>query len=54
MKAKLFFFALAAFVTICTFAQPNIYPAKKFKGHLYIVNGTVHVGNGTILEKTTV
>lgn len=54
MKTKLFFFAIAALITICTFAQPNIYPAKKFTGRLFIVNGTVHVGNGTILEKTTV
>jgi len=35
-------------------AQEVVYPTKEFKGRLYITNGTVHVGNGTVLENATV
>jgi imidazolonepropionase-like amidohydrolase len=35
-------------------AQENIYPAKEYKGLLFIKNGTVHVGNGQVLENTTI
>ncbi len=35
-------------------AQEVIYPAKDFKGKLYITNGTVHIGNGTVMEKATI
>lgn len=35
-------------------AQESVYPAKEYKGKLYITNGTVHIGNGTVLENATV
>ncbi|MFT4204712.1 MAG: amidohydrolase family protein [Chitinophagaceae bacterium] len=35
-------------------AQETIYPAKAFSGKTYLVNGTVHTGDGKVLEKTTV
>ncbi len=35
-------------------AQETVYPAKEYKGRIYITNGTVHVGNGTVLENATV
>jgi imidazolonepropionase-like amidohydrolase len=35
-------------------AQETIYPAKTQKGLLFIKNGTVHVGNGTVIENATV
>lgn len=35
-------------------AQENVYPAKQQKGLLFITNGTVHVGNGTVIENATV
>lgn len=35
-------------------AQDNIYPAKPQKGLLYLKNGTVHVGNGTVIENATI
>ena len=35
-------------------AQETIYPAKAQKGVVYIKNGTVHVGNGTVIENATV
>lgn len=41
---------LAGFVT----AQDDVYPTKEYKGKVYITNGTVHVGNGTVLENATI
>lgn len=41
---------LAGFVQ----AQETVYPAKEYKGRLYITNGTVHTGNGQVLENTTI
>ena len=35
-------------------AQETIYPAPEYKGMLFIKNGTVHVGNGQVLENTTI
>src|ERR1700741_1173314 len=35
-------------------AQEVVYPTKDYKGHLFITNGTVHVGNGSVLENATV
>jgi len=35
-------------------AQETVYPAKQQKGLLFITNGTVHVGNGTVIENATV
>ena len=35
-------------------AQESVYPAKEYKGKLYITNGTVHTGNGQVLENTTI
>jgi len=46
------FIALAAVLDLT--AQENVYPAREYKGLLFITNGTVHVGNGQVLEKTTI
>src|ERR1700759_4191290 len=35
-------------------AQDDVYPAKPYKGKLYITNGTIHVGNGQVIEKGTI
>ena len=35
-------------------AQETVYPAKQQKGLLFITNGTVHVGNGSVIENATV
>lgn len=43
-------FLIAGFIQ----AQEVVYPAKEYKGRIYITNGTVHVGNGTVLENATV
>jgi imidazolonepropionase-like amidohydrolase len=35
-------------------AQDDVYPVKEYKGPLFIINGTVHVGNGQVLENTSI
>lgn len=35
-------------------AQEVVYPAKENKGRIYITGGTVHVGNGTVLENASI
>ena len=35
-------------------AQEVIYPAKEFKGKTFITNGTIHVGNGTVIDAGTI
>lgn len=42
------------FVTGFIQAQEAVYPTKEYKGRLYITNGTVHIGNGSVLENATV
>ncbi len=53
---KKIFFSLAVLLLLVGFskAQETVYPAKEFKGKLYIVNGTVHVGNGTVIENASI
>lgn len=34
--------------------QETVYPAKKQEGPVYIMNGTVHVGNGQVLSNTSI
>lgn len=42
------------FFGLQTIAQDNISPAPEYKGLLFIKNGTIHVGNGQVLENTTI
>ncbi|WP_207514901.1 amidohydrolase family protein [Longitalea luteola] len=35
-------------------AQEDVYPAKPYAGKLYITNGTIHVGNGQVIENGTI
>jgi hypothetical protein len=41
-------------LSLTGFAQETIYPAPAYKGLLFIKNGTVHTGNGQVLENTTI
>lgn len=41
-------------VSLSSLAQETVYPAPAYKGMLFIKNGTVHVGNGQVLENTTI
>ena len=45
---------LAAGLHSTTHAQDDVYPAKPPKGDLYIINGTIHVGNGQVIEHGTI
>jgi imidazolonepropionase-like amidohydrolase len=53
---KKIFFSLSALLLLVGFskAQETVYPAKEFRGKLFIANGTVHVGNGTVIENATI
>ncbi len=53
---KKIFITISAVILLCsiTQAQESVYPAKAYKGKLYITNGTIHVGNGTVLENQTI
>jgi imidazolonepropionase-like amidohydrolase len=42
--------ALSLFAVNATRAQDDVYPAKDFKGKLFITGGTIHVGNGQVIE----
>jgi len=45
---------LALFSVVAINAQETVYPAKKQEGPVYIMNGTVHVGNGQVLSNTSI
>jgi len=51
---KIFNLIMSLAVMVTAVAQETVYPAKEYKGLLFIKNGTVHVGNGQVLENTTV
>jgi imidazolonepropionase-like amidohydrolase len=44
----------ALLVSLSSLAQETVYPAPAYKGMLFIKNGTIHVGNGQVLENTTI
>ncbi|MEX0636491.1 MAG: amidohydrolase family protein [Ferruginibacter sp.] len=46
--------AAALLMSLSSIAQETIYPAPAYKGLLFIKNGTVHVGNGQVLENTSI
>ena len=54
MKKIIYILSSFALLSGMATAQDNIYPAKQQKGLLFIKNGTVHVGNGTVIENATV
>jgi imidazolonepropionase-like amidohydrolase len=49
-----YIFILSIFVTVAARAQDDVYPAKPYAGKLFITGGTVHVGNGQVLEGATI
>jgi imidazolonepropionase-like amidohydrolase len=52
---KKYLFIAAAFL-FCSklHAQDDVYPAKEYKGLLFIKNGTIHIGNGQVIENGTI
>lgn len=53
MKKLIYIFSCLTLMTGIS-AQDNVYPAKPQKGLLFLKNGTVHVGNGTVIENATI
>ena len=47
----LYYFLICATVVV---AQDVIYPAKEYKGLLFITNATIHVGNGQVINNGTI
>lgn len=52
MKKILWILSLVSAVSAA--AQETVYPARPYDGLLFLKGGTVHVGNGTVLENATV
>lgn len=53
-KILLSAFILCAFGVMPALAQDDVYPAKPYRGLLFIRNGTIHVGNGQVIENGTI
>lgn len=51
---KIYFFLILICVSKFMQAQDDVYPAKEYKGLLFVTNGTVHIGNGQVLENATI
>jgi imidazolonepropionase-like amidohydrolase len=51
---KIFLNLLALIAVVSINAQETVYPAKKQEGPIFIMNGTVHVGNGQVLNNTSI
>jgi imidazolonepropionase-like amidohydrolase len=45
---------LLLLLAITAGAQDDVYPAKEYKGKLFITNGTIHIGNGQVIENGTI
>ncbi|RZM21824.1 MAG: amidohydrolase [Pedobacter sp.] len=51
---KKYLIIAALFAAFSANAQDDVYPSKPYAGLLFIKNGTVHVGNGQVLERATI
>ncbi|HUP13155.1 MAG TPA: amidohydrolase family protein [Niastella sp.] len=51
---KLFIFIQLLAAGIVLHAQEDVYPAKESAGKMYLTNGTIHVGNGQVIENGTI
>lgn len=54
MKKPISILTALVLCAFASFAQETIYPAKEYKGRMFITNGTVHIGNGQVLENATI
>ena len=53
--AKIFFpLLLAATIGVTAHAQDDVYPARPYMGRLFITGGTIHVGNGQVIDNGTI
>lgn len=51
---KIFFLTVSLALGFMGKAQDDVYPAKEYKGLLFITNGNVHVGNGQVIANATI
>jgi len=50
MKRSIYILAISFLAATTLKAQDDVYPAKPYKGKLFITGGTIHVGNGQVIE----
>ena len=50
MKRSIYILAISFLAAATLKAQDDVYPAKPYKGKLFITGGTIHVGNGRVIE----
>src|SRR5579872_5495244 len=54
MKLSYKFFFAFLLTAVSAVAQDDIYPAKPYTGRLFITGGTVHIGNGQVVDNATI
>ncbi len=54
MKKSFIYLISSLLIGTAALAQESVYPAKKQDGPVYIINGTIHVGNGQVLTNASV
>ena len=54
MKKLLYTLTVLIAMSNYVHSQESVYPAKDQKGLLFITNGTIHVGNGNVIENATI
>ena len=54
MRINYLFFVAFSLLALGVRAQDDVYPAKDYKGKLYITGGTIHIGNGQVIEGGTI
>lgn len=42
------------FICLAVSAQETVYPSPVYKGKIIIVNGTIHIGNGQVIDKGSI
>ncbi len=54
MKKVFFSISMLLFITGNIIAQDDVYPAKAETGAIFITNGTIHIGNGQVVNNGTI
>ncbi|MBN8854154.1 MAG: amidohydrolase [Sphingobacteriales bacterium 50-39] len=54
IRIKYFFFVAFSLLSLVVCGQDDVYPAAAYKGKLYITGGTIHIGNGQVIEGGTI
>lgn len=54
MKKVFFSISMLLFITGNVVAQDDVYPAKAETGAIFITNGTIHIGNGQVINNGTI